>query len=74
MVISREVRALSWKAERVEVMNINEDGGATASSLVFLSGVSRGQIEHNGSFMEYAQQGVVRRSLDSCLLLSSFCA
>ena len=41
MVISREVRALCWKAVRAEVMSIHEDGGATVGSLVLLSGVNK---------------------------------
>ena len=38
------------------------------------SGVERGQREHQGSFRGYPQKDVVRCSLDSCLLLSSFFA
>ena len=39
-----------------------------------LSGVNRGQREHKGSFRGCRSKGVVRCSLDSCLLLSSFFA
>ena len=38
------------------------------------SGANRGQREHKGSFRGYPQKGVVRCSLDSRLLLSSFFA
>ena len=38
------------------------------------SGVNRGQREHKGSFRGHQKEGVVRCSLDSCLLLSSFFA